>query len=400
MNASESVVQRKFQEYYMNLRSPLFVPEVAAQREYGFLLFKEKFMVRHRSFKTPESVLQAIRDLVPKHVYYSTAYYANPTAPMDEKGWSGADLVFDIDADHLETPCKKTHDRWKCRQCGNVGTGTAPKPCPKCKSEKIEEETWLCEQCLLQAKEETLKLLEKLTFIGPDVGIEPGNVNVFFSGHRGYHVHVISRELSVLTEDGRKEIVDYVLGLGFDPEFHLKVKQVSSLTNSNIMGTTQLIGGPRAEDSGWRRKIAMGVYEDNTLTQSDRDKFLERPGWSLLGPKRSKSVIIRAANRSTAGIDTVVTTDIHRLIRLPGTLNGHTGLLAASVKQENLDDFDPFRECIAFKRKMKIHVNEAPAFKLGDDNLGPFANETVELPEAAAILLLCKHRAEPDLKTS
>jgi len=398
MNAAESVVRQRFQEFYMNVRSPLFLPNGAPQREYGFLLFKEKFMVRHRSFKTSEAVIQAIRDLVPKHVYYSTAYYANPTAPMDEKGWSGADLVFDIDADHLETPCKKIHDTWTCKQCGNAGRGTAIKPCPKCKSEKIEEETWLCEQCLQQAKEETLKLLEKLTTIGPDVGIEPGNVKVFFSGHRGYHVHVISKDLSVLTEDGRKEIVDYVLGLGFDPDSHLKIKRVSSFTDPGIFGTTQVIAGPRAEDPGWRGKIAMGVYEDKSLTESDRDKFLERPGWSLLGSTKSKSVLVKAADRWTAFIDTVVTTDTHRLIRLPGTLNGHTGLLAASVKLENLDDFDPFIEAVAFKRKMKIHVKEAPAFKLGGEKLGPFHNESVEVPEAAAILLLCKHRAEPDSK--
>src|SRR5437867_9597545 len=56
--------------------------------------------------------------------------------------------------------------------------------------------TTLFRSCLQQAKEETLKLLEKLTTIGPDVGIEPGNVKVFFSGHRGYHVHVISKDLS------------------------------------------------------------------------------------------------------------------------------------------------------------------------------------------------------------
>src|SRR6058998_815974 len=76
------------------------------QREYGFLMFKEKFMVRHRGFKTAESLLTATRDLAPKHIYYSTAYYQQPTASMEEKGWLGADLVFDIDADHLETPAR------------------------------------------------------------------------------------------------------------------------------------------------------------------------------------------------------------------------------------------------------------------------------------------------------
>jgi len=29
---------------------------------------------------------------------------------MENKGWIGADLIFDIDADHIETRCKTEHD--------------------------------------------------------------------------------------------------------------------------------------------------------------------------------------------------------------------------------------------------------------------------------------------------
>ena len=40
---------------------------------------------------------------VPSHVYHSAAYYEIPGAPtMAKKNWLGADLVFDLDADHLE----------------------------------------------------------------------------------------------------------------------------------------------------------------------------------------------------------------------------------------------------------------------------------------------------------
>ena len=116
-------------------------------------------MIRHRGFKDPTALLGAIRDLVPAHVYFSTAYYKDPTAPMEAKGWMGADLVFDIDADHLDTPCKATHDSWKCKGCGMLGSGGAPKVCPRCKNDRMEEQTWLCEKCLQQAKEETTKLL-------------------------------------------------------------------------------------------------------------------------------------------------------------------------------------------------------------------------------------------------
>ena len=40
--------------------------------------------------------------MVPSHIYYSSAYYQTPGAPtMDTKKSTGADLIFDLDADHL-----------------------------------------------------------------------------------------------------------------------------------------------------------------------------------------------------------------------------------------------------------------------------------------------------------
>ena len=104
---------------------------------------------------------------------------------------------------------------------------------------------------------------------------------------------------------------------------------------------------------------------------------------------------MKAVEKRSARIDTVVTTDVHRLIRLPGTLNGHTGLLAVRVPGEKIDEFDPFAESPAFQGLMRIRVRDAPEFRLGERRFGPFREEVVELPAAAAMLLLCKRRAEP-----
>ena len=90
-----------------------------------------------------------------------------------------------------------------------------------------------------------------------------------------------------------------------------------------------------------------------------------------------------------------MTTDIHRLIRMPGTLNGHTGLLAMKVPEERLDEFDPFTEPVAFQGEMTVKVKESPSFRLGGERFGPYRDEIVKLTSAAGMLLLCKHRAEP-----
>ncbi|MEM2107731.1 MAG: hypothetical protein QXL10_00390, partial [Candidatus Bathyarchaeia archaeon] len=96
-----------------------------------------------------------------------------------------------------------------------------------------------------------------------------------------------------------------------------------------------------------------------------------------------------------AKIDTVVTTDIHRLIRMSGTLHGKTGLLKVEFPVKSLECFDPLREAVAFKEgTARVSVLEAPEFRLGDNTLGPYKNQTVELPTAAAVLLICKGRAE------
>ena len=49
-----------------------------AQREFGFLLFREKIMVRHKGFKDFSAFGEALLSLLPSDVYYSTAYYERP----------------------------------------------------------------------------------------------------------------------------------------------------------------------------------------------------------------------------------------------------------------------------------------------------------------------------------
>jgi len=402
VNPAEQLIRQKFQQFYLAYNTGFYLPPRPEEREYGFLLFKEKFMVRHRAFRDPSLLLTAIRDLVPAHVYFSTAYYQEPTAPMDEKGWKRADLVFDIDADHLDTPCKPEHDTWKCKGCGTLGKGGAPKVCPKCKSDRLEEQTWLCGQCLQHAKEETSKLLEILY---SDFGVNPSDTHVFFSGHRGYHVHVYSNDLGLVGEEARREIANYVLGQGLEPALH-ELEELKT-------GGTTVIEGPQIGQPGWRGRMVAGIYDvlgeegeqvglspaqTRTLTGQDRDKLLGRPFWSSvkgIGLSTWKTLSLKAVDKKSAKIDSVVTTDVHRLIRLPGTLNGHTGLMAMRVQKERFDEFDPFNESLAFQGSMKVRVKDSPQFELGHRQFGPYQNEEIELPTYAAMLLLCKRRAEP-----
>jgi DNA primase small subunit len=216
---------------------------------------------------------------------------------------------------------------------------------------------------------------------------------------------VHSKQTSQLGEDERREIADYLLAQGLDPQLH-ELEETS-------VGGTKVAEGPLIGQPGWRGRIVAGIYDIlgsemdhigltstqvSALKSWDREDLLQKPFWSSVkgvGLSTWKTLVSKAVEKKSARIDTVVTTDIHRLIRMPGTLNGHTGLLAMKVLEERLDEFDPFTEPLAFQGEMKVKVKESPSFRLGEERFGPYHDETVMLPSTAAMLLLCKHRAEP-----
>jgi hypothetical protein len=80
---------------------------------------------------------------------------------------------------------------------------------------------------------------------------------------------------------------------------------------------------------------------------------------------------------------------------MSGTLHGKTGLKKIEFPISAIDNFDPFKSAIAFvKDRVSVIVFDAPQFRLGDEEFGPYRNERVVLPTAAALLLVCKKRAE------
>jgi len=365
-------------------------------------------MVRHKSFRTPQDLARFLEDTAPSDAYHSTAYYSRPEESMENKGWLGADLCFDIDADHIPTTCKAIHDRWTCKDCGATDVGSPPDICPKCRKERIDEETWLCEQCLDKARAEAMKLVDMLE---GDFGLSKNDMNAFFSGHRGYHLHVRADEVRQLNDTERKEIVDYVLGLGLDLNLH-RLRQGASkgmkfeIGNvSNLRWNGRLAKGlldimsnsneREMADLGLKRSAIKNIIE--TRERISKEEFATTV-WSTLytiGPKTWKKIAERAIYESSAKIDTVVTTDIHRLIRLSGTLNGRTGLKVVNASMADLERFDPFKEAVALVGEDTVYIKEAPQFRLGEEVFGPYQKEKRTLPRAAAILLVCKGKAVP-----
>ena len=379
-------VYEKFSEYYKYSNEAINPPLLFDQREFGFFLLKEKVMLRHKRFGRKTELRSFLSEAVPSDVYHSCAYYENPDFEMSKKGWLGADLVFDIDADHIPTPCNKIHDEWSCGKCGFTGKGITPDSCPACGGMKFDTKTWPCELCLQSAREETEKLVVMLE---EDFGFSPEEIHVFFSGHRGYHVHVETESVRTLDAVARKEIVDYVSGLGLMLLDEDTEKVGSRRRNMRFFNF---------QDFGWRKRLQVGMEKFVTNAAKEDLKAIGIRSYNVLKNRETISWMKLARHirdLESAKIDTVVTTDLHRLIRMAGTLHGKTGLIKVGFPTSGIVSFEPFKKAVAFKKgTARVSVSSAPEFRLNEEVFGPYRNQTVELPTAAAVLLVCKERAK------
>ena len=97
---TKDFLQEKFREYYKSANITL--PPRFTSREWGFLNWGGGVMNRHVRFGSIHEVNNYLKKMAPAHSYHSVAYYEEPgSRAMIEKKWQGADLIFDLDADHL-----------------------------------------------------------------------------------------------------------------------------------------------------------------------------------------------------------------------------------------------------------------------------------------------------------
>lgn len=399
VNRREFLTQM-FRRYYESRFDETFFLNDIEYREFGFLFWENSRFVRHFGFLDFSSLKNHIQSEVPQHIYNSAARYEIPDAPnMKLKSFLDCDLIFDLDIDHIPTPCKKEHDEWQCKSCGTTGRGSAPKRClaKNCNSNSFQEKTWECEKCMDIAKSEIIFIIEE--FLSKDFGLNPkDDLFVVFSGRRGYHIHIEKESLRQLNTNARREIVDYITGKGLVPSYH----------GLNPSARKK----PSIYEAGWRGRIAKLVLRLLMETSSDQlQKIFTKhvniaeahqeivsqlnsndPSWSFtnIGEKTWMKLINTAIDKYRGKIDEPVTIDVHRLIRLPGSLHGKTGFLVKKLSLNELDTFDPFSHAQVFVGEKELFITETPQFRIGDETFGPFKNKTIELPMSAAIFLLCK----------
>lgn len=357
---TKTYLSKKFREYYEKVR--LIPPPKIERREWAFVSLDrlpDFFMQRHISFSSLDELKAHLLSSPPLHVFYSSACYENPDEPMERKGWICADLIFDIDADHLPLKNKSM------------------------------------ENALSVAKREVLRLYDVLQ---KDFGVDGRKMKVVFSGGRGYHIHVYDEDLQHLGSPERREIVDY---LSINSPLTGRSLQVARVRRCVLSFFRDLSRKGKLVDflkkKGVRSEKTMKALE---MLVSDRElgKMFIRGDYELRTrgknfQKLLSKVFDACVAKHTIHIDAPVTADIKRLIRFPGSIHGKSGLRTMEVDVDGIQEFDPFIDAIAFgDEKVKLTVFPGVDIKLrmGGERFRFKAGEMVEVPEFVAVHLLCR----------
>ena len=326
-------------------------------------------MIRHLSFKGAGELIAELVRQAPSSAYCSNAIYADPSLPMDEKGWKGAELIFDIDADDIPTGCKQKHDWWYCQTCHQGGNGNRPNRCRFCHNNNSTVQVhWVCVECLDATKEHAYRLFD---FLKADFGVPQSRISTHFSGSRGYHVHVTDDRFLTCDSQARAEIANYVRGRGLMLNNRTRQHQQRNTTPEGNSNTN-------SNGFGWAPRVELYAAGTKEVIITKR------------GSQKQAGQIEQIIQMNAALIDESVTTDIHRVFRMSGTLHGSSGML--KMKINSLEGFNPLSDPVVLgDERVKICIDYCPEFSLKDMRFGPYRSHTVEqLPIFAAVFLLAK----------
>ncbi|NIP61348.1 MAG: DNA primase [Nitrosopumilaceae archaeon] len=367
MNEKDKIfLEESFKKYYFENFGKIRVPPRTSEREFGYKKF-DSGMIRHLSFKDDKALHLLLIKEIPSDVYCSNAYYSFPNLPMNEKDWKEADLIFDIDSKDLHLECRKNHSVIKCKSCNNISQ--LADSCPNCSDTKLDTQSTTCQECINASRKEVKKLINILT---NDLNISEQNIEVFFSGNEGFHVHVYNSGFEKLGSRERSELADYLLLKGIMPETMGFKRFKPEKSNFATL-----------EEKGWRGRIAKEIFG----SKSKRPKIIN----SIIsnGYSQFQEQLVSLSNNVRVNIDPNVTTDVHRIFRLPGSLNSKSGL--AKIPCINIDSFDPFTDaCIISDNQIKIQADCPVQFRLNRKRFGPYKNEIVSVPGYAAVYMICK----------
>ncbi len=313
---SNRLLKQVIRSYYV--KRPLREPPLLSMREVAMQPFGSRSYVRHLRFTSMSKLYDYIIENPPLHLYYSAATYDDPGNPnMESKGFRGADVLFDIDADHYP---ECSHSVLVCSKCGYawINGGTE---CPQCGSRSLAGLPQISVECLKKAWMDVRAIVRVLE---EDFGAS--KISTMFSGNRGFHIRVEDKHFLQLDRDSRRMLVDYI--------------QLSSLDPGRVF--------PKVKLEKREGHVALFHRErERGLRARVRDylKGVEAPVVMEDYEAYSYESVINAIDALKIAVDPAVTMDISRLSRFSNSINGKSGLLSKplNVSDEFSYSFYDFR---------------------------------------------------------
>ena len=351
--------------------------------------------LRHKAFSSVNDVRTFLSERAMHSCFYSTAYWKRPyEMKMADKGWQGADLIFDLDGDHLP--------------------GVTDRDFPAM-LEVIQEQAWTLWNDFLQ----------------PEFGFDERHLQVTFSGHRGFHLHYRDPKFFHLDSEARRELVAHIRGEGVDVQGGLArfkdadaqgwTRRLRSGMEDMVATLTNINRGVDGASTELRRLEASlkelqqreGKTSQTTadsirklaalIDHPDRTKRLMEGRFDLLSNyqalflnllKSDASVVLGSAGET----DEVVTIDVRRQIRWPTSLHGKSGMRVTEFPLDRLDPdkttaFNPLKEAFVLgldeEVEVEFTVDDAVA-QFGDRRIETKAGDRIRTHESGATFLVMK----------
>ena len=155
---------------------------------------------------------------------------------------------------------------------------------------------------------------------------------------------------------------------------------------------------------GKRERIVKNISKKDAieiLTSIKDGKILEMARKGKITRERLRNLVDRVVEGSIKELpikglspdtDEPVTSDIKRLIRLPGSIHGGSGLIARMV--DDLDDFDPLVDAVIFSEEEKKIISDRNMEVRMMDNTYKIKKGENKVPEFVAVFLICRGVAE------
>ena len=418
-----------FREYYATAKLDI---DNIPRREIAFLTWDSR-MIRHQAHKDLESIRQLATKRAPKALYASLSQYLDPShrppKDVDRKILSCQECGADYKSDKPKSTCpscgvenEKADVNSKDRRAMDLAFDIDYGDIPGAEDRSPKEN-------LGAAARSTLNLV---SILSKDFGFDPADMKVTFSGKKGFHIrvdssnHPLFSQRNQIDESVRKALIQYVGGYDFNPMDFIKVEAHAQSANSWHL---------KAFESGWGYRFNQSVeyllkaakagleeftkililytpwYEDKkrkgkkknlpsqkviegfrAACNENRDSVLKGGDIRQMKDADAKRLLsfalYRTRLRHASFVDTRVTADKARVLRVPGSLHGGSGMVCCEVPSlKHLSDMSWVLDLQ--KELLGDEEVEVSISKVANTYYGVYEPGEHKVPKHIAYALLC-----------